>query len=246
MTHTHKIFLLAVLIFVQALPAQTGFDYKKDLKKLSSRTADSKDPLYYNKLLTRFNANDTTLSDYEVLALMVSFTNRPEYRSYEDMAVERKIYYLNESGRYRETLDTSLLFLKTHPLSQQALIETSYAYHKLEKPDSSDLYMYRFRRIMMAMDFSGNGKDKPIFAMGPADGQNYIHKYLRAKIGSMGSGKDNDGNFVELLEAKYADGSSEQLSFVIQHAMDRMLSSESMRQIEELESGKDKGKKKKK
>ncbi len=74
------------------------------------------------------------------------------------------------------------------------------------------------------MDFSGDGKEQPIFALGPGDGQNYIQKYLGAKIGTMGSGSDKNGYFIDILEAEYKNGTSESLHFIIQHATDKMFS----------------------
>jgi hypothetical protein len=74
------------------------------------------------------------------------------------------------------------------------------------------------------MNFSGNGKSKetPIYSLGPADGQDYIYKYLGATIGSMGSGYDNNGNFIDILEAKFSDGKAVTYYFIIQHATDLM------------------------
>ena len=222
-----KIKIIGFLVLVltgQVIYAQTTFNYKNDFKKVLAKTKDKDNNLSYDKLLKRFTANDSTLTDFEVLALLIGFTGKPEFKPYSDLSKEREIYRLNGEGKFQEALDSATKFLNKHPVSQQAIIEISYSYYKLGNTDKSDFYMYQFRRIMKAMDFSGDGKETPIFALGPADGQNYIRKYLAAKIGSMGSGSDKNGNFLDILEAKYKDGTSESLHFIIQHATDKMFS----------------------
>ena len=174
--------LLLLLSVGQIVYGQTTFNYKDDYKKVLAKTKDQNNNLSYDKLLKRFSANDTTLTDFEVLALLIGFTDKPEFKPYTDLNKEREIYKLNGEDKFQAALDSANIFLKKHPLSQQAIIEISYSYYKLNNIDSSDFYMYQFRRIMKAMDFSGDGKEIPIFSLGPADGQNYIRKYLSAKF----------------------------------------------------------------
>jgi hypothetical protein len=237
------LFLFAVL----EAPAQQKFSYKKDFKNILARTKDSKDELFYDNLLKRFRKNDATLTSYEVLALLIGFTDKPEYKPYDDLSTERKIYGFNDAGEYQSALDTADLFLRTHPLSQLALIERSFAFYKLGNKDSADFYMVAFRLIMKAMDFSGEGTiSSPIFALGPTDGQNYIRKHLSADIGIMGSGQDKNGNFLDILEAKFEDGKTKNYYFVIQHATDKMFGGKSIEdELRELEKKDKDGKKKK-
>ncbi len=238
---TRKIKAIGLLLFLttgQMVYGQTTFNYKDDFKIVLAKTKDQNDNLSYDKLLKRFTANDTTLTDFEVLALLIGFTDKSEFKPYSDLDKEREIYKLNDEGKFQEALDSANIFLQKHPVSQQAIIEKSYSYYKLDNKDSSDFYMYQFRRIMKAMDFSGDGEDIPIFALGPADGQNYIRKYLSAKIGSMGSGRDKNGNFLDILEAKYKDGTSEYLYFIIQHATDKMFSKDVLKFFEEKDNKK--------
>lgn len=219
-----RIFLIVSLLMVSATCyGQTDFNYKRDFKLILEQTKDSTSRLAYNALLTRFKANDTTMTDYEVLALLIGFTAKEAFKPYGDLQNEMDIYSLNENRKYRNAIDTASVFLQKHPLSQQAIIEKSYALEQLGYDDSSKHYRYQFTRIMKAMEFSGDGRKKPMFALGPADGQNYITIHLGQKIGTMGSGSDADGNFVDMLEVHPSDGSpSYLLRFVIQHAMDRM------------------------
>ena len=225
-----NILIIMLLISAISVFGQTTFNYKNDFKKILERTNDANDNLSYNKLLKRFIVNDTTLTDFEVLALLIGFTDKPEYKPYLDLHTERKIYDINDKGKFQEALDSANLFLNTHPFSVKVLFEKAYSFHKLEQEDSAAFYSFKGRRIFKAMSFTGNGKspETPTFALGPADGQDYIKKFIGyqiggAKIGKMGSGSDKNGNFLDILEVVPKDGSVPySLYFIIQHATDKM------------------------
>jgi hypothetical protein len=215
--------------------AQNSFNYSSDFKKVLARTKDPENILSYDKLFKRYWANDTTLQDFEVLALMIGFTDKPQYKPYQDISIEREIYKLNGEGKFKESLDSGLKFINTHPLCVKTLFEIAYSYHKIGKEDSVQFYIYKGRRIFKAMLFSGLGKDPetPTFALGPADGQDYIRKFVGAGIGTMGSGRDKEGNFLDILEAKFDDGTSMKLYFIIEHATEKMFSEEDKKRMEE-------------
>lgn len=237
--------LLVMLATGQATFGQTTFNYKNDFKKVLAKTKDQNDDLYYYKLLKRFSVNDTTLTDYEVLALLIGFTDRPAFKPYADLSIERKIYNINGEGKYKEALDSANIFLQTHPFSVKVLFEKGYSFHKLAQEDSASFYTYKGHRIFQAMYFSGNGTtpETPTFALGPADGQDYIRKYVRAKIGTMGSGRDKSGNFLDILEVVPKDGSaSYSLYFIIQHATDKMFSEDELKMFDKQDKKKKKNK----
>ncbi|MCF8298699.1 MAG: DUF4919 domain-containing protein [Saprospiraceae bacterium] len=224
--------LLTALILTVSLTSQGQefeFNYHRDFNKILEQTNDSSSTLHYNKLLTRFQSNDTSLTDYEVLSLLIGFTDNEHFKPYSYLSTERKIYSLNGNGNYKEALSMCDSFLLYVPLSQQALIEKSYSFYKLEQPDSSDFYLWKFKKIMEAMGQSGNGitAETAFFALGPADGQNFIRKYLASDIGKMGSGRDKNGNFVDILEMVWedketGDKQSRNLYFQIEHASKTM------------------------
>lgn len=218
--------IIIVVILVCGIDTigQTNFTYKEDFNKILTKTKDSSDTLFYDKLLSRFSVNDTTLSDFEVLALLIGFTGKEQYKPYRDVYVEREIYKLNDEKNYSEGLELAQNFLSTHPLSVKALIEISYSFSKLHKVDSSAFYAYQAKKIFEAMYYSGDGKtiETPTFALGPADGQDYIYKFVGAQIGAMGSNYDNDLQFLDILEAKFEDGRSMYLYFIIAHAFSAM------------------------
>lgn len=237
----------------QIAHSQTTFNYKNDFKKLLAQTKSKKSKLSYERLLNRFQSNDQTLTNFEVLVLLIGFTGQPEYKPYIDLSTENEIYQLNDKGKYQESLEKANLFLAKHPLNVKTLIEKSYSFYKLGNKDSAQYYMNQGNRIFEAMSFSGTGKEPgaPIFALGPADGQDYIIKYLGSKIGgagigNMGSGSDKDGNFLDILEVVPKDGTKAyHLYFIIQHATDKMFSSEDIKNMKQVLKEYDKSGKKK-
>lgn len=243
---TSKIKIIGLLLFIttgQISFGQTTFSYKDDFKKVLAKTKDANDNLSYDKLSKRFTVNDTTLTDFEVLALLIGFTDKPAFKPYADLSTERKIYDINGDGKYKEALDSANIFLQTHPFSVKVLFEKGYSLHKLGQEDSASFYTYKGQRIFQAMYFSGNGTtpETPTFALGPADGQDYIRKYVRAKIGTMGSGRDKRGNFLDILEVVPKDGSaSYSLYFIIQHATDKMFSEDELKMFDEQDKKKKK------
>jgi hypothetical protein len=242
-----KTFVLLLVVLTGHITfGQTTFNYQQDFKDLLAKSKDQNDRLSYDRLLMRFTINDPTLTDFEVLTLLIGFTGKSEFKPYQDLGGETKIYEMNEAGKFQEALDSAHVYLKTHPLSVKVLMERAYSFHKLGQEDSAAYYSYKGARIFKAMRFSGSGKspDQPIFALGPTDGQDYIYKFIGskiggAKIGTMGSRSDKNGNFIDILEVVPKDGSaSYNLYFIIQHATDKMFPEDAL----ELFDGKDKKK----
>jgi hypothetical protein len=219
-----KLLTLLPLCICLYANAQTSFNYNSDFKTILAKTRDTASELSYTRLLKRFNKNDTTLSNFEVLALMIGFTDKEEYKPYADLETTTAIYSLNDNGKFEQAMAKADSFLSTHPLSVKALYEKSYAFHKLNNQDSAAVYLIRGIRIFKAMRYSGDGKtvDTPMFALGPTDGQDFIHKALGASIGTMGSSRDKAGNFLDMLEAEYKDGKTAMFYFIIQHATEKM------------------------
>jgi hypothetical protein len=216
--------ILTILILTLNLTSygqEFEFDYNKDFDKILEQSNDPVSDLNYDKLLERFKSNDTTLTDFDVLVLLIGYTDDPNYHAYDDIATEREIYKLNGDGKFNEAKEKGLKFNTTHPLNQMTLIELSYSYYKLEMQDSSNYYSYQFGKVMDAMMRSGKGTsaDAAFFSLTPIDGQNLIIKYLGAKIGKMGSGRDSNGNFVDILGyISKTDENEVPLYFQIEHA----------------------------
>ena len=202
------VFLLSIAITLSYRGNAQGFSYSRDFPELQRRSLDKTDRLYYPTLLSRFQANDTTLADSEVLALLIGYTKDAHYLPYEDTDISGRIFRLNATKEFHSALALADSFLASNPVDQGALIEKAYALHKLGKDTDANRFLFQFRAIMKAMKYSGDGRsaEGAIFALGPVDGQNFILKGLGAQLGSMGSGYDKDHHFLDILEAISKDG----------------------------------------
>ena len=126
-------------MFVEQCVAQNStFSYTKDFNNILNQTNDQSSDLHYAKLLARFKSNDNNLTTYEILALLIGFTDNVHFKPYHYLDVERKIYSLNENNKYGDAIRLADSLLANIPVSQQALIEKSFAHHKLNQPDSAE------------------------------------------------------------------------------------------------------------
>lgn len=210
--------LLPILLFSQA-----NFEYKKDFENILKESKDKNSDLNYEKLLVRFTKNDTTLTDRQVLSLLIGFTDNIYYKPYKDLEFTKSLYQLNDDKKFDEAIKEGNQFIAHHPFDLKTLFELSYAYHKKGNQSAADSYLGRAKMIFKAMIYSGDGKsiDSPMFALNPADGQDLIRKAFGAKIGKMGSGRDKNGYFIDMLEMKNGE-ESETLYFIIPHATKKM------------------------
>ncbi len=153
----------------------------------------------------RYNKVDSTLTGKELLSMLISYTDVKNYKPYLDIDVGRNLYKLNEDKKYDEVIKSGQTFLTKHPFDLKTIFEVSYSYHKLVEQKKADDYMLKGIQIFKAMNYSGDGLtiENPMFALNPADGHYFIFKPLVANIGTMGSGSDKDGNFIDILQAKF-------------------------------------------
>lgn len=83
--------------------------------------------------------------------------------------------------------------------------------------------------------------EAPYFVLSPLDGQTLITHVFGASIGSMGSGSDPNGYFLDMLEIVEEGKESRTLCFNIDHATKKMFSEEDMKRIEDaVRSGEEK------
>ena len=225
----HLITFIFVAISVCGLTQDSLFHYETDYAEILKKTNDPRSDLNYEKLLKRFNSNDSMLTSYEVLSLLIGFTDKEHIKPYAYLDVERDIYDKNDEGKFTEALAKADSFLLTVPVSQTALIEKSYALMKLDRKEEAAAYLMRYEMIMGAMASSGDGTtpETAFFALGPMDGQNFLTKYIGASIGTMGSGRDKYGNFVDILEMHLKDEETGEelvldIYFQIEHATKTM------------------------
>jgi tetratricopeptide (TPR) repeat protein len=247
--------ILILIIINSSIYAQEDIDFKysRDYKRILEMTKMDTSALFYPKLYKRFLAADSTLTNYEVLALQIGYTDNDNYWPYQDIEMEREIWGLNEQKEYEKAIKTCDTLLSRNPYNLLACREKSYAFKKLGQPDSADYYFDRFDKIVCCDLATGDGNtyETSWFVISPADGQWIIQLAFQGSICFMGSGQDKDENFHDILGYKSDeedDSKSKKrkkendclhLYFNIEHAANRMFGKDGMKQMEELLKNKD-------
>ena len=208
--------LLSALLITTTVFGQ-DFDYHRDFKDLFSKSKDKNSEYYYPKLLERFNSNDSTLTNKDIIALQIGFTADKNYKPYETIDKEREILGLISEKKYEKAIIECDKLLKTNPVNFTALMEKGFAYMKLNEPDAT-IHKGRTMKIINSIMWSGDGTiDRPYFVLSPIDGQTLIRYILGGSIGTMGSGSDKNGYFLDILEMEKDDKTVTKY-FIIQHA----------------------------
>ncbi|MEJ5105061.1 DUF4919 domain-containing protein [Chryseobacterium sp. MYb328] len=216
--------LILFIFFPLLILAQNKFEYKKDFDNILKETKNKKSDLYYDHLLKRYHKLDSTLTDKQVLALLIGFTDNKFYKPYKDIQFGRNLYQMNDDKQYNEVIQLGDEFLKDHPFDLKTLFETSYAYFKTDRKIIADQYLVKTKMIFRAMAYSGLGMDEnnPTFALNPTDGQDFLKKGFSMKIGKMGSGRDKNGDFLDILDIVLENGNTKSMYFIIPHATKKM------------------------
>ncbi len=216
--------LFVLFLFLGGMPYLSygqppSFLYHRDYLSLLEKTRHPDDSLSYERVLKRFVANDTTLTDYEVLALMIGFSGTAEYKPYNN-TIENMIGNAMKDMKFQEAFALASGLIDTQPLNLKGLMSLQTAASSTGDEEKARYHGYQIKRIFNAMQFSGDGltPETAIFALGPNDGVDFIRHHIGTGIETMGSGRNRYKDFLEILGAKFRNGESRTYYFVIEHA----------------------------
>lgn len=221
-----KKYLLILIAFTgicnaQSLDTIKQFDYKEHFELILKETKKKASKFSYDKQLKKYNNNEEQ-TNLEVLSMLIGFTDNKAYEPYTDIFIDKTIYNLNEEGKFDDAIAEGEKILKTKPFLIKILRELSYAYNKKGMTDSAEKCMDKTGKIYNAMlyssSFSGLDINKAFFALGPKDGQYFITYFMQSKLGTMGSGEDENGYFIDMLQTT-VQGNATTFYFNIDHAM---------------------------
>ncbi|WP_116525264.1 DUF4919 domain-containing protein [Seonamhaeicola aphaedonensis] len=227
-----KTILLLIMAFVSNLILGQNFEYQTDFKRLVVQSQDSLSDNYYEKLRAEFVKNGENFTKDKVIALMSGQTASKFYDAYGMIDMERAYqvadkYSSDTIHKYVHRL------LEIHPVNLSMNYGLWKTYEKDGETTNAEKYKKRFNLICESILTTGNGtNEKPYFVISPIDGQVLIRLYYKKEIGMMGSGRDPNGNFVDILEM-VDEKDSKSLNFVIDHAMG--LFRQQMREVDEKE-----------
>lgn len=212
--------------------AQFLFDYKVHYDSIAELTEDKKGEYFYEDLKQRFVSGDTSLTAFDVLALMIGETSQDHYYPYELLPIEREIMDLANKGEYANAITKSDSILAAHPLNLTALIHKAFLEDKLGNMSSKNS-KFKFVIYLDVILATGDGTlEAPIMVLGPADGQLLIRYVFGASIGNMGSGSDENGNFLDIIEIIKEGEAPTPMHFNIEHAVRRMFKEDVMKDFE--------------
>lgn len=166
----------------------------------ANTTGDPKGKLFYDTLRNRFQRDDKTLTNDELVALQIGFSQKDGYNPYGDIDLDRAFI----GSANREDTDTTVLYgtkyLQRNPVSLSAHFALWKAYEKRKENVLAEKYKIRFQRLVDSILSTGDGVNKPYFVLSPIDGQILIRKYWNSDIGVMGPARDKKKNFLDMLE----------------------------------------------
>ena len=222
MTYKKITLLLFYIISFSNILYGQEFDYNRDFEKILEESQNKSSKLNFNSLLDRFEKNDSTLTNYDIIALQIGFTNNENYKPYDNVDKEREILQLIKNKEFEKAILLSDEFLKTNPLNLTALMEKGFAHMKLKK-ENTEFHKEKTKKILRSIFWSGDGTiEKPYFVLSPIDGQTLIKYIMGGTIGTMGSGRDKNKNFVDILEM-IKDEKSVTKYFIIEHASKKLM-----------------------
>jgi Domain of unknown function (DUF4919) len=212
-----KVFFLFVIFTTNIVNGQ-DFNYQTDFKKLVEQSKDNKSDNYYIKLKSEFIENGENFSKEKVIALMAGQTASEFYNAYGMIELERN--YQNADKFPSDTIyKHSKDLLQVYPTNFSLNYGLWKTYEKDADIVNAKKFEERFKLIAESILSTGNGTiEKPYFVISPIDGQVLIKLYFRKTIGMMGSGRDKEGNFIDILDMVDGDN-SKTLNFIIDHSM---------------------------
>lgn len=209
--------LIIIFISINVIGAQ-DFYYQTDFKRLVEQSKDSLSPNNYKKLKLEFINNGENFTKEKVIALMAGQTASEFYDAYGHVQNERS-YQNAVKFPADTTYKYAKYYMDINPISLSFNYGLWKTYEKDNDKNNAEKFKQRFQLLAESILTTGDGSiENPYFVISPIDGQVIIRLYYEKEIGTMGSGENQYGNFVDILEMVDEDN-SKSLHFVIDHAM---------------------------
>ncbi|CAG5083281.1 hypothetical protein CRYO30217_02148 [Parvicella tangerina] len=231
---------------LQEKHAQFLFQYHLHFDSIASLSQDKKGDYFYDDLRERYEEGDTSMTSFDMLALIIGETQQDHYYPYELIPVEQEIMQLANKGEYANALYKCDSVLMNHPLNFTAILHKAFLEDKLGSLTAKKS-KFKFVLYLDVILSTGDGTyQAPIMVLGPGDGQLLVRYVFGAGVGNMGSGEDAYGNFVDILEVLKEGEEPTNMYFNIEHAVLRMFKEDVVKKFEKAYKKEQKKAKKKK
>jgi hypothetical protein len=176
--------------------SSSSHDFDRMLKECDRPGSD----VYYPKLVSRFQKDDTTLTPFEISALYVGQSQTHEQEAYEGDAIEDTLFHLNELEEYGKCIQIAKRLLQRNPVSISGNLEIAYAFQQLGAKASHDKYLARYYRILDGINSTGTGKTKAeAFVVTSIRDEYMMLRYMRVKSRGQARADDKNGNYYDVL-----------------------------------------------
>ena len=163
----HRISLPLVLLLLATLPftgmtQQFTAPVKPDYKWIESASRDDASPYSYKKLMARYKADDTTLSDTAFRVLYYGFLFQPEFSAYgiSPYSDSIRVLFSQDSLRmadFPKITRFESLILDEFPFNLRDLNAIGYAYERMGDTANAIMAGYKLQRIFNTILSTGDG-----------------------------------------------------------------------------------------
>ncbi len=140
---------------------------RPDLEAIRIATTDENSPYYYNKLLKKFMANDTVMTDvdYQYFYYGTYFLEDYDpYRVQPNPAAQAAVVPLYNKTKWTRAerkliLDYSLECLADNPVNLRQLTNRVFVYEQNGKTDLAKIWQHKLNHLLLVIASSGTGAD---------------------------------------------------------------------------------------
>lgn len=155
-------------------------------------------------LSKRFDKNDNTLSDKEVLSLIIKFTNSEKYRPFEMIEKEKNILNkINVESDFLGAKTESIKLLETQPYNLIANMGI-VLYEQIERGNNNYYSNSKYEKLVNAILSSGDGSvEAPYFTLSPIDKEIILRLIISEKSYSRVDLGIDDENKLDVVKVEY-------------------------------------------
>lgn len=137
---------------------------KPDLDKIRQQTLDPSSPMYFPKLMAKYNRNDTTMTSEEYRNLYLGYMFQEDYDPYRTSPYSGVTDELREKATHsKEEIDTirkyAELALRDNPFDLRQMSFLVHVLKEKRKDMSAKIWEYRLEHLLGAIKSTGTGED---------------------------------------------------------------------------------------
>ncbi len=137
---------------------------KPDLEKIRQSTLDPSNPMYFPKLMSKYNRNDTTMTNEEYRNLYLGYMFQEDYDPYRTSRFSGVTDDLRLKATHsKEEIDTirkyAELSLKDNPFDLRQMAFLVHVLKEKRKDMSAKIWEYRLEHLLGAIKSTGTGEN---------------------------------------------------------------------------------------